>query len=139
MEQPNTRISEFFQRFVVDSNSGDAAAAAAHFADVFLAAGPSGAQAVKAGDFALALPRRIQLFADHGLKSTTLESVQENRLDARFVLADTRWKMTFSRDGDERQVPVESVFIVDTQEEPFRIVFYLAKHDPIALLGSGQV
>jgi hypothetical protein len=139
MEQRKSPISDFFQQFESNSNSGDAAAAASHFAEVFLAAGPNGAQAIKASDFASALPKRIQLFANYGLKSTTLESVRETRLSGRFILADTRWKMNFARDGGEKPLIAESVFILDTGQEPFRIVFYLPKQDYMALLKSREV
>jgi hypothetical protein len=138
MEYSPTPILEFLQRFESSSNSREAAAAASHFADVFLAAGPNGAQPVKASDFEQALPKRFQLFASHGLRSTSLESVQELRLSARFVLADTWWKMTFAKDGGIEQVVADSAFIVDTGQEPFRIVFYLSKQDPIALLKARQ-
>lgn len=139
MKQPKTPISEFFQRFENDSNCPDGAASAAHFADVFLAAGPNGAQAVKASDFALALPKRRQHFASHGLQSTALESVRETALGDRYVLAETRWKMTFAGGGVDEQVLAESVFVVDTQQDAFRIVFYLSKHDPIALLNARRI
>jgi hypothetical protein len=139
MDHPQTEIAQFFRRFETSSSSGDALAAASHFADVFLAAGPNGAQAVKVSDFALALPKRIRTFASYGLESTTLESVQETRLDTRFVLAETRWKIRFVREhGKEKRVTVDSVFIVDTGQERFRIVFYLAKQDPIALLKARE-
>jgi len=138
MHMPKTPITEFFERFAIDSNSPDAAAAASHFADAFLAAGPNGAQAVKASDFALALPKRKQLFASHRLRSTTLESVQEKRLSDRYVLVETRWKMTFLREGGEEPIVAESVFIVDLEQEPFRIVFYLSKQDPIAMLKARE-
>ena len=139
MQLPKTPITEFFERFATDSNSGDAAAAASHFAEAFLAAGPNGAQTVKASDFALALPKRIQLFASHGLQSTTLESVQENRLSDRYVLVETCWKMTFLREGVEEPIVAESVFIVDWEQEPFRIVFYLSRQDPIAMLKAREM
>jgi len=133
VEYTHTPISEFFRRFE-NIGSGDAIAAASQFADVFLAAGPNGAQPVKASDFALALPKRKQFFASHGLQSTSLESVQETRLSDRYVLADTRWRMIFARDGGEERVTAESAFIIDTEQDPVRIVFYLSKQDPIAML-----
>ena len=139
MEQTKTPLFEFLQQLECNSNGGNAVASASQFADVFLAAGPNGAQPVKASDFALALPKRIQVFASHGLKSTSLQSLQETRLSTRFVLADTRWKMNFVKDGGEEHVIAESVFIVDIGQDPFRIVFYLPKQDHMALLKSHEI
>src|SRR5579871_92016 len=117
MNTPDTKsaIAErFLARFESLSNSADAAASAALFADVFIAAGPSGAQAVKASDFALALPKRKQLFDSLGLRAARLVSADMRPLDDRYVLADTRWQMTFAPGGqEEAQILAESVFLLD--------------------------
>ena len=62
-------IREFFQGFESSSAAGDVPALTALFAEVFLAAVPDGARAIRAGDFALALPRRFQLFRKLGCVS----------------------------------------------------------------------
>lgn len=131
----DTPIGRFFKTFQHDSEAGDIPGIVSHFADAFMAANPHGAQCVRAADFALALPKRFQLFKSLGCESTVLVSLEEIPLDNRFVMAQTRWRMTFRRDHRE---PVEaladSLFIVDTAGEPFKIVFYLAHQDHIALL-----
>jgi hypothetical protein len=133
-------IEQFFKCNEANSANRDIPALVAQFADVFMAAGPQGTQAVKASDFALALPRRFQLFESHGSKSTTLVSLRESRLSARFIMAETRWSMVFARnEGREEQIFADSVFIVDTGAEPFKIVFYLSKEDPRALLRSREL
>lgn len=138
MFQASEAIERFFFTFESNTSSDDVDTAVSQFADVFMAAGPQGTQAVRAADFALALPRRKQLFQSLGHQSTELVSLRENRLDARYVLAGTQWKMTFARPGNEPQdVVVDSAYIVDTggpQAAAAKIVFYLAQQDLMQVL-----
>ena len=128
-------IARFFESFARQSNSIDTQSQVAQFADTFLAAGPQGAKCVRATDFAVALPKRKQLFDSLGCQSTTLISLEETSLDARYVLARTRWQMTFSRpNGEPEQVMADSTFIVDTAADEFRIVLYLANQDILQVL-----
>jgi len=135
MQPPSEAIDRFFRTFESNTSSHDITAQVSQFADVFMAASPQGAQVVRAGDFALALPKKKQLFDKLGCQSTTLVSVREKRLDARYVMAATQWKMTFARpDAAARDVVVESVFIVDTGGDDAKIVFYLANQDIMQVL-----
>jgi hypothetical protein len=135
MNHSPSAIERFFHAFEKNTASGDIAAQTAQFADMFLAANPAGSQAVCNSDFALALPKRKRLFDKLGCTSTTLESLRETALDARYVLADTEWRMTFDLPGGSREeVIAGSVFIVDTGGDPFKILFYLAKLDIFAVL-----
>jgi hypothetical protein len=128
-------IEQFFRTFETNASSHDTAAQVAHFADVFIAASPQGAQAVRCSDFALVLPRKKQLFDSLGCRSTALVSLQETPLDARYVMASTRWRMTFAQaQADPQDVEVDSVYVVDTGMDPFKIVFYLANQDLIGIL-----
>ncbi len=135
MQPPTQAIERFFRTFESNASSDDVDAAVSQFADVFMAASPHGAQAVRVADFALALPRKKRLFDQLGCQSTTLVSLVETRLDARYVLANTRWRMSFVRGQVEPQdVVADSVYIVDTGAEPFKIVFYLANQDLMQVL-----
>ena len=128
-------IARFFDAFARQSNADDAQAQAAQFADAFLAAGPQGAQCVRSSDFALALPKRKQLFDSLGCQSTTLVSLDETALDARYVLVRTSWRMTFNRsNADPEHVLADSTFIVDTGSAEFKIVLYLANQDIMQVL-----
>jgi hypothetical protein len=113
----------------------DFSAAVSQFADTFMAAGPQGAQCVKASDFVLALPKRKQLFKNFGCHSMQLVSVDPHSLGERYCMAHTRWKMNFA-EGDQSTdaVFVNSTFIVETTEQRFRIVLYLAHQDVMAIL-----
>src|SRR5579864_5807904 len=135
MIQASQPIEQFFRTFETNTMNDDIQATVSQFADVFMAAGPQGAQAVRATDFAAALPKRKQMFAALGCRSTELVGLTENRLDARFVIASTRWKMTFVRPGSQPQdVLAESVYIVDTHGDEPKIVFYLANQDLMQVL-----
>jgi hypothetical protein len=130
-----SRIARFFDSFARQSSSDNLQAQLVQFADTFLAAGPQGAKCVSSADFALALPKRKQLFDSLGCQSTTLVSLEETPLDARYVLARTKWQMTFSRpNADAEQVVADSTFIVDTAADEFRIVLYLANQDIMKVL-----
>ena len=135
MSASESRVGRFFRSYARVSAGEDTTAMAAQFADVFMAAGPQGAQAVKAGDFALALPRRKQLFDRLGCRPAELVGFEEWPLDARYTMAKTRWRLSFVRGEEEvREVQVDSVFIVDGGGDDLRIVFYLANQDIFAVL-----
>lgn len=135
MQQSTDTLERFFRAFESNASSNDISAQVAHFADVFMAASPQGSQAVHASDFAVALPRRKQLFDRLGCKSTALVSLEERPLDARYVMASTRWHMTFApNESKTEDVLVDSIYIVDTGGEAFKIVFYLAAQDLMQIL-----
>jgi hypothetical protein len=135
MHQPSEAIQRFFRTFESNASSHNIEAQVSQFADVFMAAGPHGTQAVRAADFALALPKKKQLFDRMGCRSTELVSLTEKRLDARYVLAGAKWKMTFVPENAAPQdIVVESVYILDTGGDAAasgeaKIVFYLANQD----------
>jgi len=118
-------IQQFFREFEHNSHLADIAASVSQFADVFMAAGPTGAIAVRAGDFAQALPKRKQLFDRLGCRSTALENMRQTRLDERYTLVETEWRMDFALAGRQcEQVRVGSTMIV----------FYLSHQDIMAIL-----
>lgn len=64
-------VASFFQKFAASSNSKDTPAEISHFANVFVAVGPSGSAVVKVEDFEKVLPRRRQLLEASGLVHTS--------------------------------------------------------------------
>ncbi|HVY12781.1 MAG TPA: hypothetical protein VHB73_04375 [Alphaproteobacteria bacterium] len=131
----STPITEFLLNFSSNSGSQNFSGATTQFAPAFLAAGPNGAQAVSASDFAKALPARKQHFESLGLRAMSLTSVAETTLSARYTLARTHWRVEFAEPiPGEPELVVESIFIVDTVANPFQIVLYLSCHDLGALL-----
>jgi len=133
-------VEQFFRAFEANSAEGNMEAAAAQFAEVFMAAGPQGERVVRGSDFAAALPRRKQLFASLGCPAASLVSLRQTQLDQRYVMANAVWRFEFARgqsDGQpvqSEEIHVESMYIVDTAAEPFRIVFYLAHQDIMTIL-----
>lgn len=131
-------VRQFLHAFAADSAANNLPATIAHFADTFLAAGPDGAQPVRASDFALVLHKRKQLFDSCGHQSTELLSVTPTPMDARYFLAHTEWRMRFERpDLPRYDALVHSTFLVDTglpgsRPPSFRIVVYLAHQDILA-------
>jgi hypothetical protein len=127
-------VALFLRGFERVSESNDIPAVVALFGETFLAAGPLGPCCVRSSDFALALPKRKQIFQSLGHSSTALISVDETPLDARYVLARTQWKFTFRKNGNRQEVVVNSTFIIDTGGEEFKIVVYLTNRDAVQVL-----
>ena len=70
-----------------------------------------------------------------GCRSTKLISLREQRLDARYIMASTQWKLTFVQpDSRTHDVVAESIYILDTGGDTPKIVFYLAKQDLMQVL-----
>ena len=135
MERTKTPIERFFEQYAHHADTGNIPEVAACFADVFLAGGPQGAQPVRAGDFALALPKRYKLFESMGCRSTELIGLREDWLDTRYVSVRTEWRLTFERAAAESlPIVAESTYILDAGAEPFRILFYLAHMDIMGIL-----
>lgn len=140
MHQASQAIERFFRTFEANASSNNVDAQVSQFADVFMAASPQGAQAVRAADFAAALPRKKRFFDELGCRSTELVSLREHRLDARYVMASTQWKLTFAQpESASQDVVAESVYILDTGGDgaaasESKIVFYLANQDLMQVL-----
>jgi hypothetical protein len=132
---PASPLANFLQAYETNSSTGNVTALLTQFADPFMAAGPTGVQCLRAADMAAALPKRLQLFAGLGAQPSKLVSCQETRLDERFIMAETRWQMTFIREGQPtRQVMADSLFILDTAADTPKIILYIAHQDLVANL-----
>jgi hypothetical protein len=130
MQTVKTAVEQFLQNYADLSDRGDVSGLVACFADVFVAGGPQGAQGVRAGDFALALPKRYEMFARMGCRKTELIGIEETRIDARYVWVRTWWRLTFERPEREPMLlDVESTYLIDAGVEPMRFLVYLAHQD----------
>jgi hypothetical protein len=131
----SSAMETFFHEFNHNSNLSETGAVISQFAEMFLFAGPQGAQVVPANAFALALPRRKKQFEGMGCRSTDLISLRETTLGNQYVMAETEWQMTFAQgEKSPEEVRVASTFIVYTGDKRPKIVFYLPQHDVMALL-----
>lgn len=130
METNRSNLIQFIESFAHHSATRDFAGTVAQFAESFLVAGPAGAQCIRAADFGRALPCRAELFDSLGRESTELIEVQDSWIDARYAVARTIWRFTFRRSNDAIEtVDSESIFVVDTGSDPFRILMYLNPSD----------
>jgi hypothetical protein len=130
LDNPTNAIERFFKSIEDHTVMGDIPAVAEHFSETFLAAGPNGVKIAQRSAFAQGLPERKQMFDKLGAQPPRLVSLKTSALDARHTLAKSRWQLIFARDGQEpREVFADSIYIVDTGEEPFTIILYLTSQD----------
>jgi len=136
MIQSETAIAEFLRSFAQKSSAESIPAQVSQFADPFISADPHGTRCVRLHDFAAALPKRKVLFDRLGCRAAVLVSLHETQLDARYVLARTTWRFDFARANPEEaeQVLADSTFLIDTGEEEFKIVMYMAHQDIMQML-----
>ena len=129
-----TSVEAFLRAFEHIGNQHDVAALVSRFADTFLVAGPDGARVVKASDFAQVLPKRQQMFEQMGHRSTKLDSAVVTELDGRYVMAETKWRMTFAHgEGQLSDVLLGSTYVLDTKNE-LEILLYLTHQDITTVL-----
>ena len=136
MNESETAVTRFFQLFARKNSEESIPAQVAQFADSFISADPHGVRCVRGDDFAAALPKRKMLFDRLGSKPAVLVSLHETQLDVRYVLARTTWRFDFApvNSGEAEQVFADSTFLVDTGEEEFKIVMYIAHQDIMQVL-----
>ncbi len=135
MKNVSAAVEAFFRRFELNGSKSGVSETITQFADTFMAAGPQGAQCVRASDFALALPKRKQLFDSYGCQPMQLVSVDARALGERYAMAHTRWRVNFEGSNSRAEpIDLETTFLLDTAEDPFRIVLYLAHQDIFAML-----
>jgi hypothetical protein len=136
MIQAETAVARFLQLYAQKTREDNIPALVTQFADPFISADPQGTRCVRVDDFAAALPKRKLLFDRLGCKPAALVSLHETQLDSRYVLAKTTWRFDFARadSSEPDQVLADSTFLVDTGEEEFKIVMYMAHQDIMQVL-----
>jgi len=134
MDQSPSDVARFFHAYELHINNDNIPALISLFEDVFVVTGPRGTQCVRAQDFALALPKRKQLFDKLGCQSTALVSLHETALDDRYALAKTEWRMTFHQPSGNQEVLVDSTYLVDMGRPDPKILLYLAHQDIMQIL-----
>ena len=133
--EADPEIQAFFEKFQKHNASGEAQDLVSLYAPVFLMAGASGSQTVKAADLLQAIPKRKQMLKSIGHRSTTLVSLQETALDGRYSLVRTGWRWQFDRAGDAPwEITVPSTMILERSVDGLKIVFYLNHQDIMTVL-----
>jgi hypothetical protein len=135
MEYIDDEIEIFLKRYETNANIGTAEEIVSQFAEVFMAADPSGARPVPASVLLAAVPQRKKLFESMGSGVTTLASLEQTRLDDRYILLKTEWLVKFDRgNGRSEELRLRSTFIVQRFDDRMRIVFYLNHEDLTTVL-----
>ena len=140
MLKTETPVSRFLALYSRETAEDNLQAVVSHFAETFLFAGPSGAQPIRASDFAAALPKRKALFDELGSQPSQLTAIHETPLDSRYVLARTTWRFSFQpANTPNQQFDTESTFLIDTGlagtlESDFKILLYLPHRDIMQIL-----
>lgn len=130
MDQKPSALQQFLAAYAEHTAASNNPALVAQFADTFLVAGPSGSHCIRSADFARALPRRAELFASLGCQPAELIAAEESPLDTHYALVRTTWRFTFIRPQHATEtIDSESIFLIDTGSDPFRILLYLTPHD----------
>jgi hypothetical protein len=135
MKNFDQEVEDFLKRFEINANVGSAGEIVEQFADVFMAADPSGARAVPSSKLLMAIPQRKKMFESVGGGTTALASVEQTRLDDRYVLLKTEWLMKLDRGGGPGEVlTLRSTFVLYRSDDGLKIVFYLNHEDLMSLL-----
>src|SRR5215813_7132662 len=130
MEQVSDIVRKFFEdyeRSINASNSEEGPELiASRYSDLFMFAGPQGAQAVKKEDFLKALPKRQSFFKTVGLTSSTIKSLEETQLDDNYVMVKAHWNIRFEKEAEQPIVAeISATYILFQEESSLRIVFQL--------------
>jgi hypothetical protein len=128
-------LDRFLQAYEQNTNNSDTSAAAAQFADTFVAAGPDGPVMVPAALFARSLPARKQQLEKAGLRQSKLIARSDTPISERYVLVRTQWQIDFiPQDRPARAITVSSSFLIDMGGSEPKILVYLAGQDIFKLL-----
>ena len=130
MVQASQSVLKFFEAYETAIRSQDLSIIETLYGETFLFGGPQGTQAVKRDDFLKVLPRRSGFFKAIGLSATTLQSIDETRLDERYLLVKVIWLMHFEKDGNPPIIdPSAASYILVRDGDALRIVFQLDHQD----------
>ena len=140
MLKTETPVSRFLALYARETAEDNLPAVVSHFVETFLHAGPTGAQPIRASDFAAVLPKRKALFDQLGSQPTELTAIEEMPLDSRYILARTTWHFSFQPGHTApQQFDTESTFLIDTgvpgtPASDFKFLLYLPHHDIMQML-----
>jgi ketosteroid isomerase-like protein len=134
MEQLSDIVRNFFEEYERSINASDSEGApefiASRYSDSFMFAGPQGAQAVNKEGFLKALPKRQWFFKSIGLTSTTIQSLEETRLDDNYVMVKTSWNVRFEKEAGQPIVAeARATYVLRQEESSLRIVFQIDHQD----------
>jgi hypothetical protein len=122
-------LKPFFEAYSEASMSSDAAVLANHYADAFLASGPTGSAAFKNDEQFLSWLRQVHEFNQHvGMRSLEVVSVDGTPIGDHHAFATVEWGARFEKTGDERICFEISYLLRFSEEEPL-ILAYVSHQD----------
>src|SRR5271165_2890796 len=89
----NPLVTKFFEIYEKSVSEAAVSTVGALYSDVFMFGGPRGVQPVNKNDFLKLLPGRKEYFKSIGLEKSTIASIDQVALDAKYILAKVVWKM----------------------------------------------
>jgi len=123
-------VTKFFEIYEKSLSEGAVSTVAALYSDVFMFGGPRGVQSVKKEDFLKLLPGRKAYFKSIGLEQSTVASIDEISLDAKYILARVVWKMTLKKSPEtSRQFETRATYILEIKNETPVIIMQLDHQD----------
>ena len=126
MAQASESVQKFFEAYESATGSQDLDLIGSLYSETFLFGGPQGTQAVKRDDFLKVLPRRNGFFKAIGLSATTIQSIDETRLDEHYLLVKVIWLMRFEKNGSPPILdPSSATYLLENMEDGLRIVFQI--------------
>ena len=123
-------VRTFFDNYERAVNTTDTEVFSCLYADTFMFGGPHGVQSVKKEDFLKVIPKRKGFFVSVGLRTTKLETLEETRLDDKYILVRAIWKMRFEKDpGKPIDDANSATYILSLENNALRIVFQIDHQD----------
>ena len=126
----NPLVTNFFEIYEKSISEAAVSTVETLYSDVFMFGGPRGVQSVKKEDFLKLLPGRKAYFKSIGLEQSTVASIDEISLDAKYILARVVWKMTLNDSAKaSRQFETKATYILEVKNETPVIIMQLDHQD----------
>jgi hypothetical protein len=124
MSSSSQVVRDFFDRYERGRNTLDLDLIGSQYPDAFLYADPNGPRVVDKPSLLGAVSKGQEFYKAHGHRFTKVLSLNETRLDDRYVMVrvEFRWQFEPSA-GQPIDVPIECTFILDLGDGSPRIVF----------------
>ena len=124
MPTPSDVVREFFARYERSRNTFDTDLIETQYPEAFMFAGPKGARVTEKRAVREALSKGRELFQRLGHTSTTLESLDETRLDEHYTMVRARLVWHFEKASTPPvDVAVDAVFVLYINDGAATIVF----------------
>jgi|HubBroStandDraft_2_1064218.scaffolds.fasta_scaffold117212_1 hypothetical protein len=126
----NPLVKQFFEIYEKSLSEADVSTVAALYSEVFMFGGPRGVQSIKKDDFLKVLPGRKNYFKSIGLENSTVASIDEISLDAKYIVARVVWKMTVKNSADSsKHFETKATYVLEIRKETLAIIMQLDHQD----------